>query len=308
MEKPVAGDRPPVERTLRNSRLKAWIQASRPQFYVATLIPLCIGLILAGRDGWRPTLFLVILIGSLAVHLATNIANDYFDYVEGTDSGEAIGGSRVIQEGKIAPKTLVGALVLLYGLAFASAFYIIHTRNLNALVPLVLFSFLSSVFYVAPPIRYGYHGLGELFVGINMGPVMVVGTYWALTGAPGWRPFWISLPVGLMVASILYYQSLPDMKTDVRAGKYTLAVKLGRRGATAGLAVFFILIYGSIVVLAAAGLLSSPSLLCLFTVPIFVKLLRIVRSTGDWVLLDQHGKYVRILYFLNGIAIILGIL
>lgn len=293
---------------MTGTTLNAWIQASRPQFYVATLVPLVIGLLLARGEGWKPGLFVVVLVGSLAVHLATNIANDYFDYVEGTDSGEAIGGSRVIQEGKIAPGTLIKALIILYGVAFAAAFYIMITRDLMAMAPLVVFSFLSSVFYVAPPIRYGYHGLGELFVGINMGPIMVVGTYWTLAGSPAWRPFWVSLPVGLMVASILYYQSLPDMRTDFRAGKYTLAVKLGRAGAIRGLQVFFCLIYASIVTLVLTGMLSFPSLLCLFTLPILAKLLGIVRRTEDWVLLDQHGKYVRILYFLNGIAIILGIL
>jgi 1,4-dihydroxy-2-naphthoate octaprenyltransferase len=292
---------------MTGATLKAWIQASRPQFFVATLVPLFIGLMLGGQ-GWQRGLFLVVLLGSLAVHLATNIANDYFDYVEGTDSGEAIGGSRVIQQGKIAPQSLLKALVILYGLAFVTAFYIMITRDLFVIFPLIIFSFLSSVFYVAPPIRYGYHGLGELFVGANMGPIMVVGTYWVLSGSPDWRSFWISIPVGLMVASILYYQSLPDMKTDFQAGKYTLAVRLGRKRAYLGLIAFFVVIYASIVMLALTGSLSFLSLLCLLTIPIFLKLLGIVRTTGDWVLLDQHGKYVRMLYFLNGIAIILGLL
>jgi 1,4-dihydroxy-2-naphthoate octaprenyltransferase len=111
-----------------------------------------------------------------------------------------------------------------------------------------------------------------------------------------------------MVASILYYQSLPDMDTDEAVGKRTLAVRLGKQGAFFALILWLIIIYLTIITLVASGLLSWLSLLSLLTLPIFSKLLRIVRRTKDWVLLDQFGKYVRMLYFFNGIAIILGVI
>jgi 1,4-dihydroxy-2-naphthoate polyprenyltransferase len=288
--------------------LKPWIQASRPPFYIATLIPLFIGLLLAREHGWHIGRFLLILIGSFFVHLVTNLANDYFDHAKGTDSGEAIGGSRVIQEGKISPDTLLRVIVLLYCLAFLVAFIIMFNFDLFAIFPLILFAAFSSFFYVAPPFRYGYYGLGEVFVGINMGPIMVVGTYWVIAGRFDWMPFYVSIPVGLMVASILYYQSLPDMKTDLAAGKHTLSVKLGKRGAFIGLILFWLLIYLAIVALIFAGILSWPALFFLVSIPAFVKMVRVVRNTEDWVLLDQYGKYVRILYGLSGIAIILGVI
>jgi 1,4-dihydroxy-2-naphthoate octaprenyltransferase len=215
--------------------------------------------------------------------------------------------SRVIQEGKISPKTMLRVIITLYVFAFAVAFIIVLGFKLYLLAVPILFAAFSSYFYVAPPLRYGYHGLGELFVGINMGPIMTVGTYWVITGHPDWVPLLISIPIGLMVASILYYQSLPDMKTDEAAAKFTLAVRLGRRGAFWGLILFFVLIYLSILMLTVYGLLSWYSLFFCMSIPLFVKLIRIVTRTDDWVLLDQYGKYVRIAYFINGIAIILGI-
>jgi 1,4-dihydroxy-2-naphthoate octaprenyltransferase len=292
---------------MEKATLRAWIQASRPPFFIATLAPLLMGWILAKNNGWHTGRFFIVVLGSLIVHLVTNLANDYFEYFEGTDAGEAIGGSRVLQEGKISPKKLIKAIIFLYGMAFVVAFYLMFSLNLFAIFPLVLFAFFSSLFYVAPPVRYGYHGLGELFVGINMGPVMVVGTHWVMAGHYNWKSFCVSIPVGLMVASILYYQSLPDMRTDLETGKYTLAVKLGRKGAFWGLIIFWVVIYLTVLILIFVNILSWLSILSLFTIPVFVKMVLIVKKTENWILLDEHGKYVRILYFLSSIAIIIGL-
>lgn len=293
-----------------NNEIKAWIQASRIQFFVATFIPLFIGLFLAikNSDQIHAGRFLLVLAGSLIVHLITNLANDYFEHDTGTDAGESIGGSRVIQEGKIEPQTILRVIVALYVTAFIIAIIIIFYFRLYLLSIPVLFAAASSYFYVAPPVRYGYHGLGELFVGINMGPIMVTGTYWVIAGHPDWTPFFISLPVGLMVSSILYYQSLPDMKTDYRAHKFTVAVRLGKKNAYRVLLLFFFLIYLSIALLIIAGLLSFWSASFLLSLPLIIKLNGIIRKTEDWVLLDQHGKYVRIIYFICGLAIIAGII
>jgi len=289
-------------------KIKAWIQASRPPFYIATLVPIAIGVILAKGYGIHIDRIFLILLGSFVVHLVTNISNDYFDHIRGTDDGQAIGGSRVIQEGKLSPKTLLRAIIILYLLAFSVAFIIMYCYELFILLPMILFAAFSSFFYVAPPIRYGYYGLGELFVGINMGPIMVVGTYWVMAGRFDWLPLYISVPVGFMVASILYYQSLPDMRTDLMAHKSTLAVKLGRRGAYICLILFWMVIYSGIFLLMLLGMLSILSLFFVVSIPVFFKMVKLVRNTEDWVVLDQHGKYVRILYGLNSIAIILGLI
>ena len=294
---------------MNRSTVKAWFQASRPPFFIATLIPLTIGWILAGLGGyWHPWRFLIITVGALMVHLATNLSNDYFDYLQGADDGPSIGGSRVIQEGKISAEALKIAIILLYFLAFMVAFYLIIALDLWAMFPVVLFSFFSSLFYVAPPVRYGYHGLGEVFVGINMGPIMVVGTYWVVAGQPDWLPLYISLPVGLMVASILYYQSIPDIDTDRAIGKRTVAVRLGQQGAFIGLVFFWLAIYTSIIVLINAGYLNRLAFASLLSIPIFLRLLILMRKANDTVILDSYGKYIRILYFFNGMVIITSLL
>ena len=293
---------------MNREALHHWIQASRPPFFIATFIPLAAGWILAGKLGaWRPWRMLLVLLGSFMVHLATNLADDYFDHLQGTDDGLSIGGSRVIQEGKIAPRTILKVVILLYALAFGIALCSIAVLGLWGLTPLVLLAWFGSFFYVAPPVRYGYRGLGELSVGINMGPVMVVGTYWVISGRVDWAPFLISIPIGLMVAVILYYQSLPDMESDLAVHKYTVAVRLGRRRAFYGLIVFWVMIYSSIIGLVRAGYLAWPALLSLLTIPLLVRLLNIMMGIGDWVELDRYGKYIRILYLLNGIVILIAL-
>jgi 1,4-dihydroxy-2-naphthoate octaprenyltransferase len=293
---------------MNREALHHWIQASRPPFFIATFIPLAAGWLLAGKLGaWRPWRMLLVLLGSFMVHLATNLADDYFDHLQGTDDGLSIGGSRVIQEGKIAPRTILKVVILLYALAFGIALCSIAVLGLWGLTPLVLLAWFGSFFYVAPPVRYGYRGLGELSVGINMGPVMVVGTYWVISGRVDWAPFLISIPIGLMVAVILYYQSLPDMESDLAVHKYTVAVRLGRRRAFYGLIVFWVMIYSSIIGLVRAGYLAWPALLSLLTIPLLVRLLNIMTGIGDWVELDRYGKYIRILYLLNGIVILIAL-
>ncbi|MCH7819023.1 MAG: prenyltransferase [Candidatus Marinimicrobia bacterium] len=285
-----------------------WVQASRPPFYIATLIPLTMGFVLAGNEGiWQPVRFAIVNLGAFLVHLATNVSNDYFDHLQGSDSGSSIGGSRVIQENKISPEALLSSIVLMYTAAAAIAIYLTSSLNLWGLWWIISFAFLSSLFYVAPPIRYGYRGLGELFVGLNMGPVMVLGSYWVMTGTPNIEAVWISIPAGVMVAFILYYQSLPDMLTDETAGKRTLAVRLGKRGAYNGLIVFGVAIYSVIVAEYFTGRFSMVILLSFITLPLFIKILSLAKRTSDWVELDQHGIYVRLFYLINGVILILAI-
>ncbi len=294
---------------MNSTKLAAWWKASRPPFYIATLIPLFAGWSLALRDGAppRPGLFLLLNAFCLAVHLATNLANDYHDHLMGTDSGRSIGGSRALQEGRLTLTELRRALVILYSFALLAALAYLLVTGRWLLAPLVAFSLLSSYFYTAPPIRYGYRGLGEVAVGLNMGVVMTVGTHWVMRGSPSWQALAVSLPIAVMVASILYFQSIPDMETDAAVGKRTLTVRLGRRRAVTGLWVQWALAWVLISALVATRVLSPWALLSLLTVPLLLRLLRAIPTVFDWQQLDRLGGVVRRLYLANGLFILLGI-
>ena len=294
---------------MNRNKLNAWWQASRPPFYVATFVPLLAGWMLAVRDGapYRTWLFLLVNIYCVMIHLATNLANDYFDHFQGADSGASIGGSRVVQEGKISLDELRVSLLILYIGGFILAVGYMVMADMWVLSPFVALSIFSSIFYTAPPIRYGYHGFGEFFAGMNMGPVMVMGTYWIMSGSPSREALMVSIPIGIMVAGILYYQSMPDMKTDQEVGKITLTVRLGRGGSYLALIFQWLAVYLLIIGLVAARILSPASLVSLITIPVLVRLLKIISEVGDWQKLNEYGHYIRKLYLLNGIAIIAGI-
>jgi 1,4-dihydroxy-2-naphthoate octaprenyltransferase len=294
---------------LNRDKLRAWWKASRPPFYIATFIPLTAGWMVAVRDGapYQVGLFLLINLYSVMVHLATNLANDYFDHMQGADDGISIGGSRMLQQGRISLTELRASLWTLYIGAIVLALGYMAVTRMWILSPLVVLSLFSSFFYTAPPIRYGYLGLGEVFAGMNMGPVMVVGTYWIMRGRPAWDALLVSLPIGMMVAGILYFQSMPDMKTDEAVGKRTITVRLGRKGAFNVLIIQWFITYLLILFLAASRTISPLGATSLFTLPILVKLLRVIPGVKDWQDLDAYGHYIRKLYLLNGLIIVISI-
>jgi 1,4-dihydroxy-2-naphthoate octaprenyltransferase len=290
-------------------KLSVWWQASRPSFFIATLVPLILGFTAVVKyTGARPWgLFALILFGSFAVHLATNLANDLFDYMQGVDDGVGIGGSRVIQEGKITPLALVAAIAILYILALAVAVVIVHLSGVKSLWALIVFAAFSSFFYVAPPVKYGHRALGELMVFLNMGLIMTSGTFLALSGGP-WdkRILALALPVSFMVASILYFQSLPEIEIDLKAGKYTLANTLGKTRAAFLQTLWWPLIWLLLLMLWLTGMIAWPAVLCLLTVPLHWMIVRRIKAAGDgdWVELDCSGHLIRKLYLANGLILI----
>ncbi len=294
---------------MSGEKWRAWYQASRPPFFVATLIPLLLGATVAHSEGyWNTVRWMVVLLACFLVHLATNLANDYFEYGTGADEGDSIGGSRVLQEGKIKPREIRNALVVLYVAAFFCGLWIVWGSRFWWLAFVMIFAFFSSLFYTAPPIRYGYRGLGEVFVGSNMGPVMVVGTAAALTGHFVPRAFWLSIPIGLMVALILYYQSLSDIEADRSVGKLTLAVRLGTSLAIWGFRIFVAAALLSIVFLVLYGFVDGSALVSLITIVPAYTVDRMIRTTSDWKDLHDRGLPVRLFYLANGAILFLSVM
>ncbi|MBI4556025.1 MAG: 1,4-dihydroxy-2-naphthoate polyprenyltransferase [Candidatus Hydrogenedentes bacterium] len=166
------------------------------------------------------------LVGALLIQVGTNFANDYFDYVKGTDAEGRAGPTRVTQAGLIAPGTMWKATVLVFLLALVPGTYIVW-RGGWPFVVIGISSILFAVLYTGGPLPLGYLGLGDVLVLVFFGPVAVGGTYYLQAFSTNWTAITAGLAPGLFSVAILTVNNLRDIEGDRRAGKRTLAVRFG---------------------------------------------------------------------------------
>ena len=160
------------------SSLRVWYRALRPFTYSASLVPVLVGSAIAWREGHVDViLFLFALLGSVFIQIGTNLANEYFDYVQGVDKTDSLGPAGVIIQGKLPARQVLVAAVLAFTTGATLGIYIVIKVGIVILL-VGLLSVLFAWFYTAKPISLGYRGLGEAEVFIFMGPVMVAAAYY----------------------------------------------------------------------------------------------------------------------------------
>jgi 1,4-dihydroxy-2-naphthoate octaprenyltransferase len=167
-----------------------------------------------------------------------------------------------------------------FGLAALCGVYLVAVSGIELLF-VGIASIAAGVLYTGGPRPYGYEGLGEIFVFLFFGIVAVAGSTFAQLERWPWQAFVLAVPVGLLAAAILVVNNVRDIDTDRRAGKRTLAVKLGRERARL---LYAAMVYGAYVVAPLpwlAGSLSAWLLLPWLTLPLAVKLVRTVRTHAD---------------------------
>jgi 1,4-dihydroxy-2-naphthoate octaprenyltransferase len=220
--------------SVRPASWRVWLRAARPFSFTASMTPVLLGAALAfyreAAADWR--LLAPVAAASLLIHAATNLVGEYFDYVKGVDRAETYGGSRVLVEGLLGPKA-----VLMGGLACFAATAVIGLLFIRLrgwpILALGVFGMLGGFFYSAMPVGYKYRGLGDGMVFLLMGPLMVIGSYYVLTGEFHYSAGLVSLPVGCLVAAILSANNLRDLPHDEAVHIRTTAGVLGLRRARA---------------------------------------------------------------------------
>ena len=234
------------------SRLAIWIEATRTYSFTASITPVLIGSVLGFIDGpFFFGRFLLALIGSLFIHVGTNLINDYYDHLSGVDTLESMSGSQVIQRGLLTPREVYWGGIVTFGVGSVFGLILVGLCGWPILA-LGIASVLAGYFYTANPLPLAYKALGEATVFIFMGPVIIVGAYYVQREVFTLSPILISLPVGCLVASILHANNIRDLNFDVEHGKHTLATMIGRRAANWELA---FLVYGAYVITVALILL-----------------------------------------------------
>jgi 1,4-dihydroxy-2-naphthoate octaprenyltransferase len=285
------------------SKAKIWFRATRPFSFTASTIPCVLGAMLAllvynGNSLWY--LFPFIILSSLTLHAATNLVSDYYDFVKGVDTKDSMGGSGVLIEGLLKPRQVFNAGILFFAIAFVLGLPIIFARGELILV-LGIVGILGGFFYTGWPIGYKYAALGNFFVFILMGPLMVVGTFYALTGHYSADVLYISLPIGCLVTGILQANNLRDISHDKNAHIKTLANVAGSTYAKAEYLTLIIGAYVIVIALVLLKILSPWALIVLLSLPPAIKNMNQIKgvqvdNTSKIAMLDVQTAQLHLLF------------
>ena len=214
----------------RPSRAAVWIEAARPRTLPASLAPVVVGTAAGAESQGFSHLawvrFALVVVVALAVQIAVNYANDYFDGVRGVDTVQRAGPRRAVASGLVSPRAMLVGVALAMLVAASAGF------ALAALVSWWLLfigaaAFLALLGYSGGPRPYASAGLGEVFVFVFFGLAATLGSSYVqhrTTPATAWVA---AVATGVLAVAILVVNNLRDVPTDAVAGKRTLAVRLG---------------------------------------------------------------------------------
>jgi 1,4-dihydroxy-2-naphthoate octaprenyltransferase len=269
--------------------LRIWFNAARPRTLPAAVAPVLAGTAAAvATAGEMPRWggFVAALVASILIQIGTNLANDYSDAKRGADSADRLGPVRVTSAGLVTPRRVLHATWAAFGLAGLIGLYLAWLAG-----PVILLvgavSIAAGALYTGGPRPYGYAGLGEVFVFLFFGLVAVNGAFYVQLESLSWGTFGVSVSVGFLSTAILVVNNVRDIDSDRRAGKNTLAVRIGRQKTRA--------VYWGCLNLAAVSLLFTVLLdsdfagaaLGLLAVPFAIRPLRAVQTRTDGPSLNQ---------------------
>ena len=289
--------------------LRIWAMAARPRTLPAAVAPVLVGTALAGTEGeFRPLAFCAALLGSVFIQIGTNLSNDYSDARRGADTEERLGPVRVTAGGLVPPRKVLVATWLAFAIAVAAGAYLIALVGWE-LLAIGAASILAGVLYTGGPRPYGYEGLGEVFVFLFFGVVAVTGSYYVQTEELSPLAVALSVPVGLLAAAILVVNNIRDVDTDRRAGKRTLAVRLGRGRARR---LFVATVTAPFAIVAAIAVVDGrlELLLTLLCAPLVLPLVRTVSNRTDGPSLNRAlarcGALLALFSILLSVALLLS--
>ena len=268
------------------SGVRIWLMAARIRTLPAAIAPVLVGTALAGwQHVFHPLRFVAALIGAIFIQVGTNLSNDYSDARRGADAEDRLGPVRVTAGGLVPPSQVLVATYVSFGVAV-----------------------LAGVLYTGGPKPYGYEGLGELFVFLFFGIVAVAGSYFVQVKHLDWKAFALAVPVGLLASAILVVNNFRDIDSDRRAGKRTLAVRLGRANTRTMFAAIVYLSFVLAPVTWVFGPMKPWMLLPWLTLPLAAQIVREVRNRTDGPSLNQALAHTGMLQLAFCILLSAGLL
>ncbi len=233
-----------------------WWRLLRPHTLTASFVPVFVGTMFAfiHDNLFHLGLFIAMLLAAMMIQAATNMFNEYYDYVRGLDKADSVGiGGTIVRDG-IAPKTILRLAFLFFGIAILLGLYISYATSWwIALIGAA--SMVIGYLYTGGPIPIAYTPLGELFAGLLMGTVMIAISYFIQTSVLSTSVILISIPIAVFIGAILLANNIRDLDNDKVSGRKTIAILLGRKNAILFLAGLFVFAYVYTAILMMLGLL-----------------------------------------------------
>lgn len=229
-----------------------------------------VGLAIAWSHGsFSPLAAVLTFVGALSLHASANVLNDYFDFRSGIDLATTptpfSGGSTILPQKLMAPTSVLamGVGFLAAGVAIGS-YFVYQFAFDPVLIVIVAIAVLSLISYSLVTSKVG---IGELVVGLNFGPLLVLGTYYVQTRSIIPEAIIVGLSLGILTSGILYANEFPDTDADMSKGRIHLVVRWGKAKAASRFRILIAAAYLIPVVGVLSGLASPVALLCLITLP-----------------------------------------
>lgn len=254
--------------------MNPWINASRPKTLPAAAAPVIVGSALAySSGGFRLLPALAAFFGALMLQIASNLANDYFDFIKGVDTDDRLGPQRATASGLISVKQMRKGIIIVIFLAVIDGLYLVSVGGIPVIL-IGIFSILALLAYSGGPYPLASHGLGELFVFIFFGLVAVGGTFYVQSLTMSRLVILGSLPSAMQITAILVVNNYRDRITDQKCGKNTLAVMIGEKASRIEYLMLILLPYAVLFIFLLSKNSQWPVLLPLISLPLTLPLIR----------------------------------
>lgn len=220
-------------------KFQSWVSAARLRTLPLSISGILMGTaIAANQDQFNIEIFCLSLATTLGLQILSNFANDYGDFVKGTDNAERVGPERALQSGLISEREMLFAMVSTAFVTLLVALALIYvsfgTENISFSLFFILLgvaAIVAAVKYTVGSSAYGYKGLGDIFVFIFFGMVGVYGSYFLYTHEWDWKVLLPASAVGFLSTGVLNLNNMRDRIPDEVAGKNTLVVQIGPKKA-----------------------------------------------------------------------------
>lgn len=279
------------------SSVKTWLMQIRAPFLMLAPVCVLVGVSVAVYEKYsiNATYLVLALVGAVLAHISVNVLNEYFDYKSGVDfktiKTPFSGGSGVLVEGRLNPRTVyfVGIACMVATIAIGGYFYNVHGAGI---IPLGLLGLAVVYFYTTHLTKSPL--LCAIAPGLGFGPLMVMGTYFALTGTYSLAAGLASIVPGLLVSNLLLLNQFPDVEADASAGRWHLPIAIGRKGSSDIYALLIVTAYTALIASVIAGVLPYLALLGLVTLPIALLAVKGARKYYDQIeqLIPTMGRNV----------------